>query len=138
LFSEVPCRVRGRRGGILRCAAFNGAACPNFYGGAAVDCSATPVRGTPPRVFNPGTPTLTSPFSGGSAVFGIGINHIDHNAKHPYTQQFTLGVQQQFASNWIVSADGLHDFGQRFMLGRLLRSTTSTSPLISCPNGFDP
>jgi hypothetical protein len=71
-------------------------------------------------------------------VFGIGINRIDRNAKHPYVQQFTLGVQQQIDRNWLISADGLHDFGQRFQLGRLLRSTTSTSPQISCPNGFDP
>jgi hypothetical protein len=82
--------------------------------------------------------SLANPFAGGSATFGIGINHIAHNAKHPYTQQFTLGVQQQFANNWVLSADGLHDFGQRFILGRLLRSTTSTSPFITCPNGFDP
>ncbi|HLB89614.1 MAG TPA: TonB-dependent receptor, partial [Terriglobales bacterium] len=136
--TEVPLLELLLNGRILPLAAFNGSACHNFFGGAAVDCSATPVAGTTRPVFNTGTPTLTSPFSGGSAVFGIGINHIDHNAKHPYTQQFTLGVQQQFASNWIVSADGLHDFGQRFMLGRLLRSTTSTSPLISCLNGFDP
>src|SRR5262249_6902017 len=82
--------------------------------------------------------SLANPFAGGSATFGIGINHIAHNAKHPYTQQFTFGVQHQFANNWVLSADGLHDFGQRFILGRLLRSTTSTSPFITCPNGFDP
>ncbi len=82
--------------------------------------------------------SLANPFGGGSTTFGIGINHIDHKAKHPYTQQFTVGIQQQLAANWVVSADGIHDFGQRFILGRLLRSTTSTSPLVSCPNGVDP
>ena len=82
--------------------------------------------------------SLANPFGGGSATFGIGINHINHSAKHPYTQQFTLGLQQQFADKWVLSADGIHNFGQRFILGRLLRSTTSTSPFISCPNGFDP
>src|SRR6266849_4693834 len=82
--------------------------------------------------------SLANPFGGGSATFGIGINHIDHKAKHPYTQQFTVGIQQQLAANWVLSADGIHDFGQRFILGRLLRSTTSTSPLVVCPNGVDP
>lgn len=82
--------------------------------------------------------SLANPFGGAGAVFGIGINHIANNAKHPYVQQFTLGVQHQIAGNWIVSADGLHDFGQRSMLGRLLRSTTSTSPFIRCTNGIDP
>ncbi len=136
--TEVPLLELLLNGRILPLAAFNGSVCHNFFGGAAIDCSATPVAGTTRPVFNAATPTLASPFSGGSAVFGIGINHIDHNAKHPYTQQFTLGVQQQLAGNWLISADGLHDFGQRFLLGRLLRSTTSTSPLITCPNGFDP
>jgi len=82
--------------------------------------------------------SLANPFGGAGAVFGIGINHIANNAKHPYVQQFTLGLQHQIAGNWIVSADGLHDFGQRSMLGRLLRSTTSTSPFINCTNGIDP
>src|SRR5262249_8302846 len=82
--------------------------------------------------------SLANPFSGGSATFGIGINHIANNAKHPYVQQFTFGLQQQISGNWIISADGLHDFGQHSILGRLLRSTTSSSPFISCPNGFDP
>jgi len=136
--TEVPLLELLLNGRILPLAAFNGSACHNAFGGAVVSCSATPVPGTTQPVFNTGTPTLAAPFSGSGAVFGIGINHIAHNAKHPYTQQFTLGLQQQFAKNWIISADGIHNFGQRFVLGRLLRSTTSTSPLISCPNGFDP
>jgi TonB dependent receptor len=152
--TEVPLLELLLNGRILPLAAFNGSTvfdvngvpvrgCHNFFGGAPIDCSATPVPGTTRPVFDgtPGAPTtatLAAPFSGGKAVFGIGINRIDKNAKHPYTQQFTLGVQQQFAQNWLISADGVHDFGQRFILGRLLRSTTSTSPNIVCPNGFDP
>jgi hypothetical protein len=38
----------------------------------------------------------------------------------------------------VVSADGLHNFGDRLLIGRFLRKTTSTSPLIKCPNGIDP
>jgi len=123
--TEVPLLELLLNGRILPLAAFNGSTL-DASGNFAPD----PMTGQ--------IVSLANPFGGGSAVFGIGINHIDHNARHPYTQQFTLGVQQQFAKNWILSADGVHDFGQRFLLGRLLRSTTSTSPLISCPNGFDP
>src|SRR5713101_7399203 len=135
--TEVPLLELLLNGRILPLKAFNGSTCASSLAPPAQNhtldaCSFSD------SVFDAGTPTLATPFSGGSAVFGIGINHIDHNARHPYTQQFTLGVQQQFAKNWILSADGVHDFGQRFLLGRLLRSTTSTSPLISCPNGFDP
>src|SRR5713226_7227329 len=100
--TEVPLLELLLNGRLLPLAAFNGSTC-HAPGGAAEDCS------TVGALFDAGTPTLASPFSGGSAVFGIGINHIDHNAKHPYTQQFTLGVQQQLGSDWLVSADGLHD-----------------------------
>jgi len=82
--------------------------------------------------------SLENPFGGGNAVFGIGINHIANSAKHPYVQQFTFGLQQQIGGSWFVSADGLHDFGQRTILGRLLRSSTVSSPNLSCPNGVDP
>jgi carboxypeptidase family protein/TonB-dependent receptor-like protein len=81
---------------------------------------------------------LEDPFGGGKSVSGIGINHISNNIKHPYVQQLTLGVQHQFGGSWVISADGIHDRGLRSILGRQLRSTTSTSSAISCPNGFDP
>jgi hypothetical protein len=138
--TEVPLLEALLNGRILPLAAFGGSICHDFFNpSTTVDCSATPVAGTFQPVFDgapgsPTTPTLEAPFSGGSAVFGIGINHIDNHAKHPYTQQFTLGLQQQLGQNWVVSADGLHNFGQRFILGRLLRN----SPLANCPNAFDP
>ncbi|MBZ5700615.1 MAG: carboxypeptidase regulatory-like domain-containing protein [Acidobacteriia bacterium] len=136
--TEVPLLELLLNGRILPLAAFGGSTCHNFYGGGVIDCNATPAAGTIQPVFDTGTPTLLAPFSGGAAVFGIGVNHIDPKAKRPYVQQFTLGVQQMFAKNWLISADGLHNFGQRFIWGRLLRSTTSTSPNIVCTNGFDP
>jgi hypothetical protein len=129
--TEVPLLELLLNGRILPLAAFDGSTC-HAPGGGAEPCS------TVGALFDAGTPTLAAPFSGGNAVFGIGINYIDPHAKHPYTQQFTLGLQQQLGGNWLVSADGIHDFGQRFILGRLLRNTTSTSSLINCPNGFDP
>jgi hypothetical protein len=133
--TEVPLLELLLNGRILPLAAFAGSTC-NIPGDptppTAAKCS------TSNSVFAPGTPTLATPFSGGSNVSGIGINRIDKNARNPYVQQFTLGAQQQFARNWIISADGIHDFGQRFILGRQLRSTTSTSPNITCTNGFDP
>jgi hypothetical protein len=136
--TEVPLLEALLNGRILPLAAFGGSTCHDLFTAAAADCTAKPVPGTFQPVFDVGTPTLASPFSGGAAVFGIGINHIANNAKHPYTQQFTIGVQQQIAGNWIVSADGVHDFGQRNILGRLLRSSTVSSPDLVCTNGFDP
>jgi outer membrane receptor protein involved in Fe transport len=123
--TEVPLLEALLNGRILPLAAF---------GGSTLDANGNFVHDpTTGQVVN-----LSNPFGGASAVFGIGINHIANNAKHPYVQQFTLGMQQQISGNWIISADGIHDFGQRSMLGRLLRSTSSTSPFISCHNGVDP
>lgn len=81
---------------------------------------------------------LENPFAGDSTVFGIGINVVDNKARHPMVQQFTFGAQHQFGQNWIVSGDAVHNFGNHLIIGRLLRTTTSSSPLINCPNGVDP
>jgi len=88
--------------------------------------------------FDAGTPTLASPFAGSFIPLGIGITVIDNNVANPYVQQFSLGFQHQFGANWIVSADGVHNFGQRFLIGRLLRSTTSSRPEVTCTNGVAP
>jgi hypothetical protein len=124
--TEVPLLEALLNGRILPLAAFGGSTC---NGGGS--CG-------PNTRFDPGTPTLANPFAGANGIFGIGINHIANSARHPYVQQFTFGLQHQIAQNWILSGDGIHDFGQRSLLGRALRSTTSSSPYIDCPNGFDP
>jgi carboxypeptidase family protein/TonB-dependent receptor-like protein len=81
------------------------------------------------------------------AAAGIGINIMDNNIRHPYVQQFTLGIQHQIGPNWLVSVDGIHDFGTRFLIGRILRpqapeTQTVTGPgggtvtTLSCPGNF--
>ena len=52
-------------------------------------------------------------------------------------QQFSLGLQQQ-AGKWLVSADGLHVFATRQIIGHLLRNTDSTSQYVSCPGNNQP
>lgn len=88
--------------------------------------------------FASGSPTLANPFSGPNATGGVGIIVIGKNAHHPMFQQFSLGLQQQFGENWTLSADGLHVFGDRQLIAQYLRSTTSTSPYISCPGNNIP
>lgn len=92
----------------------------------------------PQASFAPGSPTLANPFSGQHQVGGVGIIAMGPNAHHPLFQQFSLGVQQQIGNSWLVSADGLHVFAYRQLIGHLLRSTTSTSPNISCPGNNVP
>jgi hypothetical protein len=86
------------------------------------------------------TVTMQNPFAGDSSIFGIGINFIHPRAAHPYVQQFTFGVQHRHAGNWLLSADAVHNFGNRFLLGRLMRELPPgvSSPQVTCPNGIDP
>ena len=88
--------------------------------------------------FASGSPTLASPFSGPHGVGGVGILAMGPDAHHPLFQQFSLGVQQQAGGNWLISADGLHVFATRQIIGHLLRSTDSTSPYVNCPGNNVP
>jgi hypothetical protein len=90
-----------------------------------------------------GSPTLASPFSGGSSPFGIGVNVLDNKAATPLVQQFTLGVQHQFANAYLISVDGVHTRGTRQLIPRFLRTlpsgaSTAASTFIDCPNPRDP
>ena len=91
----------------------------------------------PGSSFAEGSPSLANPFSGPHQTGGVGILAMGPDAHHPLFQQFSLGVQQQ-AGNWLISADGLHVFASRQIIGHLLRDTTSTSPYIACPGANDP
>jgi hypothetical protein len=92
----------------------------------------------PGASFAAGSPTLASAFSGPHQVGGVGILAMGPDAHHPLFQQFSAGVQQQFANAWLLSADGLHVFATRQLIGHLLRSTNSTSPYVSCPGSNIP
>ncbi len=87
----------------------------------------------PGAQFTPGSPTINSAFSGPHQTGGVGIVALGPDSHHPLFQQFSLGVQQQLHTDWLFSADGLHVFGDRELIGHLLRSTTSTSPNVQCP-----
>jgi len=92
----------------------------------------------PGSQFVPGSPTIASAFSGPHQTGGVGIVALGPNSHHPLFQQFSLGLQQQLGANWMITADGLHVFGQRLLIGSLLRNTTSTSPYIQCSGSNQP
>jgi hypothetical protein len=92
----------------------------------------------PEATYAPGSPTLAAPFSGPHQTGGVGIIAMGPDSHHPLFQQFSAGVQQQFGGSWVLSADGLHVFAYRQLTGHFLRSTTSTSPYISCPGNNAP
>lgn len=84
--------------------------------------------------FAPGSPSLIAPFSGPRQTGGVGLIATGPDTHHPIFQQFSLGLQQQFGNDWVLSADGLHVFARRQLNGHFLRSTNSTSPYVSCPD----
>jgi hypothetical protein len=87
----------------------------------------------PGAQFAPGSPTISTAFTGPHQTGGVGIVALGPNSHHPLFQQFSFGVQQQVHNDWLISADGLHVFGARELIGSFLRSTTSTSPNVQCP-----
>jgi hypothetical protein len=119
----------GRR---LALAGLTGSTCSNINP-VTKDCSLTGAR------FDAGTPTLLpvngtgNPYSGAPSSVPLGLNIIDNNASHPLVQQFTFGVQQQVGNSWVVSADAIHNFGTRFLMGRELRDATNNPITV-----FDP
>lgn len=92
----------------------------------------------PMASFAPGSPTLADAFSGPHQTGGVGMLAMGPDAHHPMFQQFSLGTQQQFGSDWLLSADGLHVFATRQIVAHLLRNTSSTSPYVSCPGNNMP
>ena len=91
----------------------------------------------PGASFAAGSPSLASPFSGPHQTGGVGILAMGPDAHHPMMQQFSLGLQQQ-AGKWLVSADGLHVFATRQIIGHLMRNTNSTSQYVNCPGNNQP
>ncbi|MGC2237653.1 MAG: TonB-dependent receptor [Pyrinomonadaceae bacterium] len=89
-------------------------------GNALRDPMGVPVFLAPNGTFLPFAPTLASPFSGfilpGAGASGINI--IDNNLQNPMIQQSNLGIQWEFARNYVFRADYLHNFGTNFIIGR--------------------
>jgi hypothetical protein len=127
---EVPLLELLLDGRRLALAGLNGSTCSNVPNG---DCT------LPGAQFDAGTPTLApvngtgGPYSGTPNAVALGLNVLDNNISHPLVQQFTFGVQQQVGNSWVISADGIHNFGTRFLMGRELRDATNNPITV-----FDP
>ena len=89
-------------------------------GNALRDPSGVPIFLAPNGTFLPFAPTLQNPFSGfilpGAGASGINI--IDNDLQNPMVQQSNIGVQWEFARNFVLRADYLHNFGTHFIIGR--------------------
>jgi hypothetical protein len=78
------------------------------------------IEGPPPFTFGPGAPTLADPFTGfilpGAGAGGINI--IDNDMQNPSVQQFNIGLQQQIGKDIVLRAEGIHNLGTHFIIGR--------------------
>jgi len=72
--------------------------------------------------FVPGAPTFQNPFTGfilpGAGASGINI--IDNSLQNPMVQQSNVGLQWEFAHDFVLKADYLHNFGTHFIIGRTI------------------
>jgi outer membrane receptor protein involved in Fe transport len=77
-------------------------------------------------LFFPGAPTISNPFTGfilpGAGAGGINI--IDNNLQNPMVQQFNLGIEWGPTRNLLIRADGIHNLGTHFIIGRTFGTTT--------------
>jgi outer membrane receptor protein involved in Fe transport len=84
--------------------------------------------------FPPGAPTLANPFSGFilTGAGAAGINIIDNTLQNPTVQQMNVGIQREFAENYVLRADYLHNFGTHFIIGRTIGSVFN--PVVGGPD----
>jgi hypothetical protein len=66
----------------------------------------------------PGYPNaFTGPIIPGAGA-AEGIDVISNSIQNPMVQQFNLGLQFEPVHNWVVRADGVHNLGTHFIIGR--------------------
>lgn len=91
-------------------------------GNALTDPNGVPIFLDANGRFLPFAPTLANPFSGfvlpGAGASGINI--IDNDLQNPMIQQSNLGLQWEFARNFLFRADYLHNQGTNFIIGRTI------------------
>lgn len=84
--------------------------------------------------FVPGAPTFANPFTGfilpGAGASGINI--IDNKMQNPMVQQSNLGLQWEFARDYVLRADYLHNFGTHFIIGRNI--AVVNNPVVGGPD----
>lgn len=90
-------------------------------GNAVTDPNGNPVYLNSDGTFRPGAPELlSSPFSGFlfTGAGSTGIDIINNHMRNPMVQQFNLGIEKQIGKGLVIKADGIHNLGTRFIIGR--------------------
>lgn len=88
-----------------------------------------PVPGLPLPIF---ADPFTGPLIPGAGA-AAGMDVIDNDIQNPMVQQFNLGIQTEFANNWVLRADGIHNLGTHFIIGRPIGAVFN--PVVGGPEG---
>lgn len=84
--------------------------------------------------FPPFAPSFSNPFTGfilpGAGASGINI--IDNDLQNPMVQQMNLGVEREFARDFVLRADYVHNFGTHFIIGRTIGAVFN--PVVGGPD----
>jgi outer membrane receptor protein involved in Fe transport len=103
-------------------------------GNALTDQNGVPIFLDQNGRFLPFAPTVANPFIGfvlpGAGASGINI--IDNDLQNPMVQQANLGLQWEFARNFVLRTDYLHNFGTQFIIGRTVG--TVFNPVVGGPD----
>ena len=103
-------------------------------GNALTAPNGQPIFLNPNGTFSPGAPTFANPFTGfilpGAGASGINI--IDNDLQNPTIQQSNIGVQWEFARDFVLRADYLHSFGTNFIIGRTVGAVFN--PVVGGPD----
>ncbi|MGB9431341.1 MAG: TonB-dependent receptor, partial [Candidatus Acidiferrum sp.] len=90
--------------------------------------------GGPPALL-PQAPTPLSP-TGVAVVSANGIYPDIHDFRTPYVQQFSLGVQDEFANNWLLDVSYVGSIGRK--LYRLIDENQAFAPQAFYPGPYSP
>ncbi|MEW6736528.1 MAG: TonB-dependent receptor, partial [Acidobacteriota bacterium] len=83
--------------------------------------------------FLPGSPTLSNPFIGELIPEDQGgFFLLDDQLENPIVQQFNFGIRHELFRDLIISVDGVHNFGTKFILAQPLG--TVFNPAIGGPS----
>jgi len=99
--------------------------------------SAYPLAFNNPAIFPfGGPPALMTTIAGAAVVSANGIYPDIHDFRTPYIQQYSLGIQDEFAPNWMLDVSYVGSAGRK--LYQLVGMNQAVVPAFGAPGPFSP
>jgi hypothetical protein len=83
-----------------------------------------------------GPPALMATATGAAVVSANGIYPDIHDFRTPYVQQYSLGIQDEFATNWMLDVSYVGSAGRK--LYQLVDVNQAIAPAVGAPGPFSP